>query len=131
VTLPEGNSYEFVYTFKNQMVEVTRNPKPGSMLSSTTVNLTYNESWNRVEEVQDSISVTASFEFDAESGLPTRIVFAEVDEEAAEYNYTYDDKGRIQTITDPLSIMSQFDYDEVTDDPPHTYLGQRCLRTKS
>lgn len=80
ITQPEGNSQSWTYDYLGRTTSVTRNPKPGSGLSPTSVDMTYADTSTPIRMRR-----------------PTSIT----DERGAVTDYTYDAAGNVLTVTGP------------------------------
>lgn len=84
VTHPEGNIDRYGYTFRGDLETATRDPKPGSPLSSTTTTAVYGDCSTPIR-----------------CGRPTAII----DARGAQTDYAYDAAGNLTTATDPAPTV--------------------------
>lgn len=116
-TAPEGNSSEWTYDAKNNPLTVTVKPKPGSPLANKVQTNTYHPTFNKVQTVLDPNGKTWTMSYDAATGLLLSIQKPAVGSPAVNplISFTYNARGQVATKTDETGIVTQFNYDTVTE----------------
>lgn len=112
VTLPEGGTIGYSYDtainpWANNVASVTRNPKPGSPLSTS---FTYDLAFNKPISVTDPRGLVTAMAYDSRSGNPILVV-ADTATLKATTRYTYTALGLPLTVTDPVGTVTQYGYD--------------------
>ncbi|MGH7484017.1 MAG: RHS repeat-associated core domain-containing protein, partial [bacterium] len=115
VTIPEGNQVQYSYDDNNNILSITRVPKPGSGLSNIVNTMTYDSTWNKIHTLVDGNDNTWTWNYDGTTGNLLNVQKPEVDSETPENSFTWNSRGQIETATDATGIVTQFNYDSSTE----------------
>ena len=114
-TAPEGGTVGYAYSpdLENNIVAVTRTPKPGSSLSPLTTTYTYDPTYNKPTSTTDPLGLVTQMSYDPATGNLLSIV-ADAGSSShfnATQRFTYSGQGQILTATSPLGTVTQYTYD--------------------
>ncbi|MBX9770283.1 MAG: hypothetical protein K2X29_02875, partial [Candidatus Obscuribacterales bacterium] len=114
-TLPEGNRTETSFDANGNVLSVTQHPKPASGLSSRTVTLTYETTWNKVSSFTDAANNTVQVTYKAanESGAGNiyQVTQPTVAAGTAILTYAYNSIGQVVSRVDPGGCTTTNSYD--------------------
>lgn len=120
-TYPEGDSDEFVYDMRDNVIELTRNPKPGSPLSPLTILASYDATWNQIATLTDARGYRTDFSYYASGNGAGLLQTAErpapdgtspVGAGARpSYSFVYNSIGLVTSETDPTGRQTTHTYD--------------------
>lgn len=112
-TLPEGNAVAYTYDDRHNTTSITKEPKPGSGLTTVQQTYTYHPVFNRVATSTDPLGRTISYQYDAEGNLE-RIEKPQVGGETPVTLMTANSRGQLLTLTDPEGRITRYTYDGTT-----------------
>jgi RHS repeat-associated protein len=114
-TAPEAGTAAYTYSpdLKQNLIQVTRNAKPGSLLLPLTTTYTYDPIFNRPTSVTDPLGLVMTMSYDGATGnlLSTVRDAGGGSHLNATSRFAYNVNGQIVSTTDPLGATSQFGYD--------------------
>ncbi|MBN9397273.1 MAG: RHS repeat protein [Candidatus Melainabacteria bacterium] len=114
-TLPEGNRVEYTFDVNNNLTGVRDVAKVGSGLADIVQSFTYHPTFNSVATSVDALGQTTIFTYNATTGTLTNIQYPQVGGQTPQDSFTYTARGQIDTITDPVGIVTKMIYDTVTE----------------
>lgn len=114
-TMPEGNSYEYVYDSKGNVLSATAKAKPGSLLAPITATFAYDLLWNKVNTFTDALGRVTTFNYDIANGTLLSVVYPLVDSINPTISFTYNTRGQVLTRTDATGIVTKWTYDTSTE----------------
>lgn len=113
--MPEGNSFEYTYDVRHNLLTATAKPKAGSPLAPITTTFTYDSTWNKVKTVTDPLGRVTTFNYSATNGSLLSVVYPLVDAVMPTVSFTYNTRGQLLTRTDPTGIVTKWNYDVTTE----------------
>ncbi len=114
-TLPEGGTtaYQWSHNLKQNVVEVTQNPKPGAPLSPLVTHYAYDPIYNKPTSITDPLGLVTVMSYEAATGNLASVV-ADAGGSGqfnATTRFTYNAFGQVVSATDPLGTVTQYSYD--------------------
>lgn len=125
-TYPEGNGIEYEYDENHNLTKKIINPKPGSTESPITKLYTYELTFNRLSTSTNPLGHTTTIHYDSKGNL-TRIEQPEVDGQIPQTVFAYNNRGQVETTTDPEAMITSYTYDPMTGDLLSTSVDQGGL----
>ena len=111
-TAPEGGTTSYTYSpdFKNNVITITKTPKPGSVLSPLTTAITYDPKWNKPIKITDPRGIITAMGYDNATGnlLISRQDATNLNATSA---FTYTSVGLLASSTDPVGVLTNNTYD--------------------
>lgn len=114
VTAPEGGTTAYSYSadFNDNILKITRTPKPGSPLAAQITTFDYNPVYNKPVNVTDPLGLVTSMTYDEKGNLIASIADAGSSTHFnARATFGYSNIGQILNSVDPLGVLTQFSYD--------------------
>lgn len=109
-TLPEGNSLNYTYDNKHNVVSIVAQPKTGSGLANITQGFTYHPTFNKVATATDANNRTTTYAYNATTGTLTSITQPTVGGQTPVQSYTYNTAGQVLTETDAVGRVTTYTY---------------------
>ncbi|MBI4245416.1 MAG: RHS repeat protein [Planctomycetes bacterium] len=120
ITYPRGNSIEYTYDAHGNVIQITKKPIPGSTESDIVTILTYESNFSFVKTVTDPRGNITTYTYDyefpvldpnyGENGNLVQITYPQVNGQAPEIYFTYNNFGQIETVTNPLGSITKYEY---------------------
>ncbi|MBS1955277.1 MAG: hypothetical protein JST89_13915 [Cyanobacteria bacterium SZAS-4] len=114
-TEPEGNSTVWTFDGKNNVLTETRIPKSGSGLANIVKTWTYDSTYNKPHTLLDARSNTWTWNYDPANGNLLSFVKPIVGGQTPQESWTYNSRGQVLLYTDETGIVTQFNYDTLTE----------------
>lgn len=117
-TYPEGDFDQFAYDRRDNLVQLTRNPKSGSGLTPLTISAAYDPTWNQTASLTDARGNTTSFTYHASgvgAGLLAKATRPSVGGQSPIYSFTYNSIGLPVSETDPTGRRTTHAYNSLGD----------------
>ena len=123
ILLPKGNSTEFTYDAKGNLLEIRRKKigaaKGVADPSDIVTTFTYEPQFNFVKTATDPLGHVTTYTYDYELGEPAKgnvrkIAFAPVGGQTPQVVFTYNAFGQVETVTDPNGNVTKNLYDATT-----------------
>lgn len=114
-TLPEGNYKQMTFDANDNVLSITSVAKSGSGLANIVENMTYDSVWAKLKTYQDGRGNTTTNSYDAANGNLLTIQRPIVGGQTPTVTMTYNGRGQMLTRTDETSIVTQFNYDAITE----------------
>lgn len=115
IVFPEGNSTEFTYDLKHNVLTVRNKAKSGSGLSDIVKSYTYHSTYNKVATAVDGLSRTTTFNYDSPTGNLLSVQRPQVGGVTPTVSFTWNSRGQILTATDETGIVTKMTYDTSTE----------------
>lgn len=103
------------YDSNNNVLSITRTPKPASGLANIVNTFTYHATFNKVATIIDGNSKTTTLSYEPVTGNLLTIQKPMVGGLTPQITYTYNARGQILTITDEAGVVTQNTYDTLTE----------------
>lgn len=115
VVFPEGNSIEFVFDEKDNILQKRRKAKPGSGLSDIVTSYSYHPLFNSLLTSVDGRGKTTSITYHTTSGRPLSIQKPAIGSPSQNpiSSFTWNNKGQQLTETDETGITKKFNYNSL------------------
>lgn len=143
IVYPRGNSVEYAYDAKGNLLTTKRHPISGSAEPDIVTNFAYEPSFNFVKTAVDPKGNTTTYYYDYEEatlgdlngdGVTTetkgnlvKIILPSVSGQIPESRLTYNAFGQVATVIDPNGNIIKYDYDLATGYLTKTTLAQGAL----
>jgi RHS repeat-associated protein len=115
---PEGDRDTFAYDLRDNVVELVRYPKPGSMLDPLTISAEYDPTWNRISSITDARGNESTFTYHASgngAGLLASAVRPAVGGQNPTYTFGYNAIGLVTQENDPSGRRTTHSYNSYGD----------------
>ncbi|MFH1062658.1 MAG: DUF6531 domain-containing protein, partial [Candidatus Omnitrophota bacterium] len=111
IIYPRGNVIEREYDDKGNLIKDIRRPQADSTDAESLISLmVYEPQYNMLESFTDPKGNVTTFGHDGHGNL-NLITYPEVNGQAPQASFTYDQFGRLDTYTDPNLIITKYEYD--------------------
>ncbi len=114
-TLPEGGATGYAYSpdLEQNVIQVTRTPKPGSPLAPLVTSYAYDATYNKPTRITDPLGLVTTMSYDAATG---NLVSTVADAGGSGHfnvtrRFTYNGVGQVLSATDPLGAVTRYAYD--------------------
>ncbi|MDP3399751.1 MAG: hypothetical protein Q8R97_01375, partial [Brevundimonas sp.] len=110
---PEGDADTFAYDARDNVTQLTRQPKPGSGLTPLTISATYNTTWNGPATLTDARGGVTSLTYQTSgngAGLVATAVRPAVGGSSPTYSFAYNNIGLVSSETDPTGRVTTHGY---------------------
>lgn len=114
-TEPEGNYTSWTFDSKNNILTETQVAKAGSGLSNIVSTWTYDATYNRPHTLLDARNNTWTWNYDPATGNLLSFVQPVVGGQTPQKSWTYNGRGQVLLYTDETGIVTQFNYDTLTE----------------
>lgn len=112
---PEGDREIFEYDARNNTTRLTRRAKPGSNLADLVIEAQWHAQWNKPVWIEDARDKRTDFEY-YESGNGASLLHTATQPAPVAggvrpvYTFTYNERGQVQTTTDPTGLVASTEY---------------------
>jgi RHS repeat-associated protein len=113
-TFPESDQEQFGYDTNDNVTSLTRVPKTGSGLSSTTVSATYDPTWNKLQTITDAKMNTTTFAYypsGSGASMLHTVTQPVVTGGSPVYTFTYNSIGLLTQLQDAAGVTTSHNYD--------------------
>jgi RHS repeat-associated protein len=113
-TFPEQDQEQFTYDANDQMLSLTRVPKPGSPLGNIGVSATYDPVWNNIASFTDAYTKTTTLTYygsGAGASKLYQVLRPAVGGSTPTYTYQYNSIGLLTSEADPSGVTTGHGYD--------------------
>lgn len=127
---PRGNSIEYEYDDKGNLLKTTQKPVPGSLAADIITTFSYEQNYNFIKTHTDPKGNITTYYYDYEEasfgdlnadgiinedkGNLVKISYPQVDGQTPEILYTYNTYGQIETMTNAAGIVTKYEYYSAT-----------------
>jgi RHS repeat-associated protein len=113
---PEGDQETFAYDDHNNTTQLTKVAKAGSTLPNLVIQATWNQTWNKPASLVDARNHQTDFVYynsgeDGASLLKTATRPVDAHGVRPVYNFSYNNRGKTSTTTDPTGVVMSNSYD--------------------